>query len=72
MNTAIISPYNEKSISILLSKEATGISDLDLSLAHRMLLLPWTQRICHQSRAEVLRFAELTIDGSRPGAGVGK
>src|SRR3984893_19450367 len=28
---------------------STGISDLDLSLVHRMLLLPKTQRICHQS-----------------------
>ena len=27
----------------------TGLSDLDRCLAHRMLLLPWTQRICHQS-----------------------
>src|SRR6266705_1989981 len=28
---------------------STEISDLDLSLVHRVLLLPWTQRICHQS-----------------------
>src|ERR1700674_2533817 len=28
---------------------STGISDLDLSLVHRMLVLSWTQRICHQS-----------------------
>src|SRR6267143_5180691 len=27
---------------------STEISDLDLSLVHRVLLLPWTQRICHQ------------------------
>lgn len=27
-----------------------GMSDLDLSIAHRMLFLPWTQRICHPSR----------------------
>ena len=29
---------------------STGISDLDLRLADRTLLLPTTQRICHQSR----------------------
>src|SRR5271169_4604296 len=49
INNAIISPYNEKSISVLLSNKATEIPDLDLELAHRTLLLPWTQRICHQS-----------------------
>src|SRR5712692_3425613 len=30
----------------------TGISDLDLCLAHRTLRLPWTQRICHQSKPQ--------------------
>jgi len=35
----------------------TGISDLDLWLAHHMLLLPSIQRICHQNRAsEIERF----------------
>src|SRR5579864_633665 len=27
---------------------STGISESDFSFVHRMLLLPWTQRICHQ------------------------
>src|SRR5712692_2429907 len=30
----------------------TGISDLDLTLAHHTLLLTSTQRICHQSRPQ--------------------
>src|ERR1019366_10285889 len=30
----------------------TEISDLGLSVVHRTLLLPWTQRICHQSRPQ--------------------
>src|SRR6266700_7317076 len=37
-----------------------GIPDLDISLLHRTLLLPWTQRICHQSRpSQISKFGEV-------------
>jgi hypothetical protein len=39
--------------SVLLRTVLAGISDLHLRLAHRTLLLPWTQRTCHQNRIEI-------------------
>src|SRR6266550_8567815 len=48
---------------------STGISDLDLSLVHRMLLPPGTQRVCRQSRPSENRIV-LTVKQDYRNAGI--